>query len=40
LRFGALTPQAETRIMEASIAELDTIGERLLTARTLDEAIG
>jgi hypothetical protein len=27
-------------IGEASIAELDEIGERLLTAQTLDEALG
>jgi hypothetical protein len=39
LRFGPLTQQAETRIAEASIEELDEIGERLLTAQTLDEAI-
>jgi uncharacterized protein DUF4351 len=40
LRFGALTQQVETRITGASIAELDGIGERLLTAQTLDEALG
>ncbi|MGH8239292.1 MAG: DUF4351 domain-containing protein [Steroidobacteraceae bacterium] len=40
LRFGPLTQQVATRIAEASIAELDEIGERLLTARTLDEALG
>jgi hypothetical protein len=39
-RFGPLTRQVETRIAEASIAELDEIGERLLTAKTLDEALG
>jgi hypothetical protein len=39
-RFGPLTQQAEARISEASIAELDEIGERLLSARTLDEALG
>jgi hypothetical protein len=40
LRFGPLTQQAEMRIAEASIEQLDEIGERLLTAQTLDEAIG
>ena len=39
-RFGSLTRQMETRIAEASIEELDGIGERLLTAQTLDEALG
>jgi hypothetical protein len=39
-RFGPLTAQVETRIAEASIAQLDEIGERLLTAQTLDEALG
>lgn len=39
-RFGPLTRQIETRIGEASIEELDQIGERLLTAQTLDEALG
>ena len=38
-RFGPLTPQVEARIAEASIAQLDEIGERLLTARTLAEAL-
>jgi hypothetical protein len=37
LRFGPLPPQGKTRIAEASIAELDEIGERL---QTLDEALG
>ena len=40
LRFGPLTPEVEARIAEASIAELDGIGERLLTAQTLHEALG
>jgi len=31
---------AQRRIRAASIDELDTIGERLLTARTLEEALG
>jgi hypothetical protein len=40
LRFGPLTEQAQTRISQASIAELDEIGVRLLTAQTLDQALG
>jgi hypothetical protein len=39
-RFGPLTRQLEARIAEASIEELDQIGERLLTAQTLDVALG
>jgi hypothetical protein len=39
LRFGPLTQQVEARIAEASIEELDQIGERLLTAQTLDGAL-
>jgi hypothetical protein len=38
LRFGPLPPEALSRIATASIEELDAIGERLLTARTLEEA--
>jgi hypothetical protein len=40
LRFGQLTEHAQTRISQASIAELDEIGVRLLTAQTLDQALG
>jgi len=40
LRFGPLTQQAAARIAEASVEQLDEIGERLLTAQTLDEALG
>jgi hypothetical protein len=40
LRFGSLPPQALATITTASIEELDAIGERLLTARTLEEALG
>lgn len=39
-RFGPLPQQVEVRVAEASVGELDEIGERLLTAQTLDEAIG
>jgi flagellar biosynthesis/type III secretory pathway protein FliH len=37
-RFGSLTPQARQRIESATITDLDAIGERLLTANTLDDA--
>lgn len=40
LRFGPLSHEARARIEAASIAELDGIGERLLTAQTLKEALG
>ncbi|HET7132277.1 MAG TPA: DUF4351 domain-containing protein [Gammaproteobacteria bacterium] len=40
LRFGALPAEAQGRIAEASLAELNTIAERLLTAATLQEALG
>jgi uncharacterized protein DUF4351 len=40
LRFGQLDSEIEARIGSASIAELDTISERLLTARTAEEALG
>lgn len=39
-RFGPLTGDAETRIAVASIAELDEMVERLLTAQSLREALG
>jgi predicted transposase YdaD len=39
-RFGPLTEAACTRLASASIEELDAIGERLLTARSLPEALG
>jgi hypothetical protein len=40
LRFGPLTPEVEAQLRSVSIAELDAIGERLLTAPTLQEALG
>jgi hypothetical protein len=40
LRFGSLPSDAQARIAAASIEELDAIGERLLTAQTLEEALG
>jgi hypothetical protein len=39
LRFGSLPPQALATISAASIEDLDSIGERLLTARSLEEAL-
>ncbi|MBX3695756.1 MAG: DUF4351 domain-containing protein, partial [Steroidobacteraceae bacterium] len=40
LRFGPLGDGARARISAASIEDLDAIGERLLTAQTLQEALG
>lgn len=40
LRFGPLSDEAQSRISNAPLEELDVIGERLLTARTLEEALG
>jgi len=40
LRFGPPPPEALALIAAASIEELDAIGERLLTAQTLQEALG
>jgi hypothetical protein len=39
-RFGALSAEALARVSDASTEELDGIGERLLTAQTLEEALG
>jgi hypothetical protein len=39
-RFGTLPDAARTRLTSASIDELDAIGERLLTAKNLEEALG
>jgi uncharacterized protein DUF4351 len=39
LRFGALSAPVQERIQHASIAELDAMGERLLTARSLSEVV-
>lgn len=40
VRFGTLDSEVQARIRRASIADLEGIGERLLTARTLQEALG
>jgi hypothetical protein len=39
-RYGALSAAIAARVREASAADLDGIAERVLTARTLDEALG
>lgn len=39
LRFGRLASELQARIEGASIAELDAVGERLLSAQTLQEAL-
>ena len=40
LRFGPPAEDVQARIAQAPIAELDAMGERLLTAQTLQEALG
>jgi hypothetical protein len=40
VRFGVIEAQVQGRIQGASPSELDLIGERILTARTLEEALG
>jgi hypothetical protein len=39
-RFGPLPATVAERLSAASIDELDAIGERLLSAQSLDEALG
>jgi hypothetical protein len=39
-RFGPIPADAVERLSAATIDELDAIGERLLTARSLEEALG
>jgi hypothetical protein len=39
-RFGPLPAEATERLSTATIDELDAIGERLLSAQSLDEALG
>jgi len=39
-RFGCIDSDVGEQIQRASVAELDVIGERLLTARTLQDALG
>jgi hypothetical protein len=40
LRFGPLTAEVHDRLRDASVEDLDAIGERLLFVGTLQEAIG
>lgn len=40
VRFGSLSDEVLKRISAAPIEELDAIGERLLTAQSLTEALG
>ena len=39
VRFGALSAEMRSQILSLSVAELDLVGERLLSARTLEEAV-
>ena len=39
LRFGELNETVQAKIAAASVEELDAIGERLLTAQTLQDAL-
>ena len=40
LRFGALSDADKACVYGAKDAELDALAERVLTAKTLDEALG
>jgi hypothetical protein len=40
IRFGALDPEAQGRIRRATPNELEVIGDRLLIAQSLEEALG
>ena len=40
IRFGALDPEVREKIQRATPTELEVIGDRLLTARSLEEALG
>jgi hypothetical protein len=40
LRFGPLPDAAQTRVRSAQDAQLDAVAERMLTAHTLQEALG
>jgi hypothetical protein len=39
LRFGPLTEAAQARVRDAQDAQLDAVAERMLTAKTLEEAV-
>jgi hypothetical protein len=40
IRFGTLDPEIQGRIQRATPTELEVIGDRVLTARSLEEALG
>jgi hypothetical protein len=40
LRFGTLPEAIQVRVQTASIAELELLAERVLSAKTLDEVLG
>jgi hypothetical protein len=40
VRFDPLSAEAESQVRGSSVTELDAMGERLLTAHTLREALG
>lgn len=40
VRFGPLGAEVQSRLASASLSELDALADRLLTARTLQEALG
>jgi hypothetical protein len=40
LRFGPLAAEVQNHLRQASIEDLDAIGERILCASTLEEALG
>jgi hypothetical protein len=40
LRFGPLTDAVQTRVRVAPDAQLDAVAERVLSAQTLQEALG
>jgi hypothetical protein len=40
LRFGLIGPQQQARVERSSVFELDAIGERLLFAHSVEEALG
>jgi hypothetical protein len=40
LRFGVLPDAAHAQIQRASVAEIDAMGERVLSAQTLEEVMG
>jgi hypothetical protein len=39
LRFGPLTEAVQARVRSAQDARLDAVAERMLTAKTLEEAV-